>query len=137
MTGFKFPTVTTTKYKTTLFTAFLFLHHSLKPFVFLPLLVGLDILIFRQILVSHVCVFVLDNTFLLRIHFGKLFSTRAESIEMLCVVISSVKHPVSPGSPEAALEGVPLRVVLVGRLRAEVVVQLRPFSFLSSRLESL
>ena len=51
MTWFEFPTITPTEHKPALLAAFLFVHHSLKPLVFLPLLVGLDILVLGEIFV--------------------------------------------------------------------------------------
>ena len=116
MARLELPTITPTKYISTLFATFLFVHHSLKPLVLLPLFVGLDILIFWKIFVSNIGIFVNHNTFLFRIHFCKLLRPCAKSVEMPRVVITPVEHSVSPRAPEAALEGVSLSVVLVGFL---------------------
>ena len=117
MARFKLPTITPTKNKSTFFATFVgIVHHSLKPLVLLPLSIGLDVLVFRKIFVRNIGVFVHHDAFLLGIHFCKLLRPGAKSVEMPRVIITTVEHSVPPRAPEAALEGVPLGVVLVGFL---------------------
>ena len=101
MAWFKLPTETPTEHKPTLLAALLFVHHSLEPLVFLPLLVRLNILVLGEIFVCNVRILVYHHALLFGIVLCKLLGSTTQMVEVPGVVICAIYHSVSPCSSEA------------------------------------